>query len=186
MSYRFALDCDGAPVLLAAVADLPPSPEPEPDKDVALRATLGSVNRRRDAIVDAARTLSDLSPAGVEQLARQRWRGDRAITAEDVRSFSADARAQRVHDVVDALDFRIRRAVYGRAGTRVMHVSIPRGVVSKSLAALEREEMVEVFSRLKERGWDAGKIKRYGVRRFDKNGAMAAILSGEPKPRVEG
>lgn len=176
MSYRFAIGKDSEPVLLFAVADSPPDDrpaDPEPER------ASGSGSRRRDAIADAARTLDDLSPEGVEQLVRRRWRGDRAVTAEDIRSFSADARAQRIHDVVDALDFRIRRAVYGRSAARRMHVAIPRGIIGKSLASLEPEELADVFDRLRDRGWDNDQILRHGVRRFDdKDRSMRKLLSG--------
>src|SRR3954453_12647745 len=120
MRTQLAIDARGAPVLLAADAIAEASRAPDP--------AAGSDHRRRDAVVDAARTLEDLSSAGVDKFVRQRWRGDRAITPEDVESFSRDARAQRVHDVVDALDHRIRRFVHGRAGSKQMHVSIPRGI----------------------------------------------------------
>lgn len=158
--YLLALEDDGAPLLLvAAPAEAPPEQTaPDPGQ--------GSAQRRRDAVADAARTLDDLSPAGVEQFARRRWRGDRQITPEDIASFASDARAQRAHDVVDALDYRIRRDVYGRAGTKQLHVSIPRGIVGKSLASLEREELASVFARLRDRGWNEQQILR-AVRRFD-------------------
>jgi hypothetical protein len=183
MTHRFAIDADGAPVLLAAVED--PQPEPEaPKPDVTSQ---GSTARRRDAVIEAARTLEDLTPAGVEKLVRRRWRGDRAVTPQDVQSFATDARAQRVHDVVDALDFRIRRQVYGRAGSKQMHVSIPRGIISKSLASLDPKEVVDVVTRLRENGWTAQQIKRYGVRRVDRSGVISSALDGDnPKTEVEG
>jgi hypothetical protein len=127
----------------------------------------GSDQRRRDAVVDAARTLSDLSPAGVEQFVRRRWSGRRALTQADIDAFAADARIQRVHDVVDALDYRIRKAVSGRSGSRQPHVVIPRGLQRQSLAGLERDDLVKIFARLRDRGWNDQQIKRHGVRRLD-------------------
>jgi len=176
MSYRFALAPDGAPVLLVAVAEAPPE-DPAPDR------AKGSDHRRRDAVVDAARTLEDLSPAGVEQHVRRRWRGDRAITPEDISSFSSDARAQRMHDVVDALDHRIHQAVHGRLNSKRTHVSIPRGVVKKSLSQLDGEEVATVVARLRDRGWSDQQIKRHGVRRFDADGRAIKALS---KGKVDG
>jgi hypothetical protein len=154
VNVLFALDNRGAPVLLAPATEAPPEQQEKielPDR---------SISRRRDAVVDAARTLDDLSPAGVDKLVRQRWRGDRRLTPEDVQSFSADARAQRIHDIVDALDFRVRRSVYGRAGGRQTHVALPRGIISKSLAQLDDEEVKQVIARLKERGWSDKDISR--------------------------
>jgi hypothetical protein len=179
--YVFAIDRDGAPVLLDAAAAAPADPEadPNPAAEAAKKVAQGSAARRRDAIVDAARTLEDLSPAGVEQLVRRRWRGDRSITPEDIQSFSADARAQRVHDVADALDFRIRRSVYGRSGSKQPHVQIPRGIVGKSLAALDPEEKAAVIARLRIRGWSDAQIKRFGIRRVDKDGAMSSVIEGK-------
>jgi hypothetical protein len=118
-------------------------------------------------VVDAARTLEDLSPAGVEQFVRRRWAGRRALTQEDIDAFAADAKVQRIHDVVDALDHRIRKAMSGRAGSRQPHVVIPRGLQRKSLAGLEREDLIKIFTRLRERGWSDQQIKRHGVRRLD-------------------
>jgi hypothetical protein len=164
MSYRFAYGTRGEPVLLAAVPAEPPEDVPAPGEKK--RQEESSHRRRRDAVVDAARQVEDLSPAGVEQFARRRWRGDRPITPEDISAFSADARAQRVHDVVDALDFRVRRAVYGRAGSKQMHVSIPRGIVGKSLAALDGEEVAQVVERLRDRGWTDDQVRKHAVRRF--------------------
>jgi hypothetical protein len=170
MKVELAIDGDGAPILLLAE---PPAPTAEIDRSA------GSDQRRRDAVADAARSLEDLSPAGVEQFVRRRWRGDRAISQEDIDSFAADARAQRVHDAVDALDHRIRRAVHGRDGARRVHVSIPRGIARKSLAGLDGEEIALVFRRLRDRGWTDAEIKRHGIRRLDSNDRrLQGILSG--------
>lgn len=180
MSYIFAIDHDGAPVLLDAAVEAPPDPKADaPPVEEAKQTARTSVARRRDAVVDAARTLEDLSPAGVEQLARRRWRGDRSITPSDIQSFSADAREQRVHDVADALDFRIRRSVYGRTGAKQPHVQIPRGIVGKSIAALDPEEKAAVVARLRDRGWADKQIKRFGIRRVDKDGAISGAMDGK-------
>jgi hypothetical protein len=188
-----AVDERGAPLLLAAVTVVPTrsgnsahdvasgefgstgrrkKDEPQAQPDPAR----GSEQRRRDAVVDAARTLSDLTPAGVEAFVRKRWRGTRVLTREDIEAFAADARRQRVHDVADALDYRIRKAVSGRAASRVPHVSIPRGLRNKSLAGLDREELLIVFQRLRDRGWSNQEIKRHGVRRLDSDGRMRSLL----------
>lgn len=187
MKLESAIDENGAPLLLVAGASVvfptksgnpahqvgsgrfgsvgrkKKRDQPSPTADPAA----GSEQRRRDAVVDAARTIEDLSPTGVESFVRQRWRGDRAITQADVDAFAADARRQRVHDLVDALDYRIRKAVRGRAGSRHLHVDIPRGLARKSLAGLERDDLLTIFARLRDRGWNDQQIKRHGVRRLD-------------------
>lgn len=186
MRVEAAIDDNGAPVLLAA-ATVVPTRSGNPAHDVASgrfgstgrskdkpktqggpdQAAAGSEQRRRDAVVDAARTLENLTSTGVEAFVRRRWAGRRALSQEDIDAFAADARRQRVHDVVDALDYRIRRALYGRAGSKLPHVEIPRGLQRKSLQSLDRDELLIVFSRLRERGWSNQQIKRHGVRRLD-------------------
>lgn len=198
MKGELAIDEHGAPMLLdTGVSVVVPTKSGNPKHDRAGRfgsgstkpeepgekeqpqedPAAGSDQRRRDAIVDAARTLEDLSPAGVEAFVRRRWSGRRVLTQEDIDAFAADARRQRVHDVVDALDFRIRKAVEGRARSRLPHVTIPRGLQRKSLAGLEREELLMIFTRLRERGWSNQQIKRHGVRRLDdSNRRMQSLL----------
>jgi hypothetical protein len=174
MSYSFALDEHGAPILLAPVEEVVKQDPAEQEKQA--KQAQSSAARRRDAVVDAARTLDDLSPAGVEAFVRRRWRGDRPVTPEDFSTFLADARAQRVHDVADAIDHRIRRAVEGRAGSKQVHVSLPRGVGAKSLAALDAEELSAVIARLRDRGWSDQQIHRHGVRRLDKSGKVRELI----------
>ena len=171
--FFFAVDKHGAP-LLEATTNAPSKAEVKVEPDEA--KVQASIHRRRDAVVDAARTIEDLSPAGVEAFMRQRWRGDRAVTAEDFESFSADARAQRVHDVADAIDHRIRRAIHGRAGSKQVHVSLPRGVGAKSLASLEPEELEAIAERLRDRGWTDQQIKRHGMRRLDRDGKARSVV----------
>jgi hypothetical protein len=173
---ELAIDHVGAPILMLAEAEVPSAAEDR---------SAGSEQRRRDAVADAARSLEDLSPAGVEQFVRRRWRGDRAISQQDIESFAKDARTQRVHDAVDALDHRIRRAVHGRNGARQVHVSIPRGIQRKALAGLDGEQVALVFRRLRDRGWSDAEIKRHAIRRLDSNDRrLHGILSGSnPQPQ---
>lgn len=203
MPLEFAVDDNGAPVLLQGGASVAfPTRSGNPKHEVTSgrfgaggkpkddKSSGGSTNaqpppdpsegsdqRRRDAVVDAARTLEDLSPAGVESFVRRRWAGRRALEQDDIDAFAADARRQRVHDVVDALDYRIRRAMNGRSGSRQPHLVIPRGLQRKSLAGLDREEVIMVFTRLRERGWSNQAIKRHGVRRLDSGGRLQGLLS---------
>jgi hypothetical protein len=192
-----AIDENGAPLLLVAARLVPTrsgnsaheiatgrfgstgqkkkeeekAPAPQPG------SSDGSEQRRRDAVVDAARTLDDLTSAGVEKFVRQRWSGRRALTKEDVEQFAADARRQRVHDVVDALDYRIRKAVLGRAGSKQPHVEIPRGLQRKSLSGLDDGEVATIFARLRERGWSSQQIKRHGIRRIDTDNRLQNMIT---------
>lgn len=170
------LDGRGVPVLLDAAVESDPKPKAQDDPKTD--ASKGSDSRRRDAVVDAARSLDDLSPAGVESFVRRRWRGDRAVTPKDFESFSNDARAQRKHDIVDALDHRIRRVVHGRAGAKQLHVALPRTLGAKALASLEGDDLAEVISRLRDRGWSDSEIKRHGVRRLDREGKTNDLFGG--------
>ena len=187
MKIELAIDENGAPVLLAGAVVPVPTRSGNPGHDTAsgrfgasgkketdaqkapapTDPAEGSEQRRRDAVVDAARTLEDLSVAGIEAFVRRRWSGTRVLTRADIEAFAADARRQRVHDIVDALHHRISKAMYGRAGSKQPHVEIPRGLQSKSLAGLDRAEVIMIFTRLRERGWDDQQIKRHGVRRLD-------------------
>lgn len=177
-AYRFAIDGAGAPILLDAEAE-PATVDPPAKVDPPVKPdpAAGSVARRRDAVTHASRSIDDLSSAGVEAFVRRSWRGDRAIAQEDIDSFARDAREQRAHDVVDALDHRIRSSVNG--WTRTTHVAIPRGKVGKSLASLEGDALAAVVSRLRDRGWTNEQIWRHGMRRFDKDGRIRALIPGQ-------
>lgn len=130
-------------------------------------ATRDDVVRRRDAVVDAARTLTDLSPDGVRELVRRRWRGTKVLTEADVEAFAADAQRQRVEDVVDALDYRLRRATSGRSAGKAIKVDFPRGVIKGSLRGMDTPTVVNVLQRLRYRGWTADQISRHVVKTFD-------------------
>jgi hypothetical protein len=72
----------------------------DPSSDVV---TPWSTQRARSSGPDPGRRRAVRAPALVG--------ASRVLTQEDIDAFAADARTQRVHDVVDALDYRIRKAV---------------------------------------------------------------------------
>jgi hypothetical protein len=139
--------------------------DPKPDRQAAQQAQeqeadaqRQSVTRRRDAVVDAARTLDDLSPDGVRAFVTRRWAGRRALEEADVESFAADAREQRIHDVVDSLDSRVRGNVFGRV--KHVRVDMPRGWARASLRSMTSDELETVIKRLADRGWDQKAIDK--------------------------
>lgn len=126
----------------------------------------GSVERRRDAIVDAARSLPDLSPDGVREFVQRRWKGTRVLTEADVELFAADALRQRIEDAVDALDLRLRKAVYSRGGAKTVKIDFPRGMLRATLRDLDGPTVVSVLERLRQRGWSHEQVSKYVVRPF--------------------
>lgn len=143
--------------------------------------------RRRDAVVDAARTIMDLSPDGIREFVRKRWSGTKVLTDADVEAFSFDARRQRIDDAVDALDYRIRRSIFSRSNSRVVKVDFPRGLIRGSLRNMDDTEVNEVLQRLRYRGWTLQQVKKHVIRPYALKGRDAmAGLSDEPDPLVEG
>lgn len=150
-----------------------PSPPSLPPADKARSSQV----RRRDALIDAARTLDDLSPDGVREFVTRRWAGTRVLTDSDVQSFSEDAQRQRIEDVIDALDYRVRRGVFGRQ--RIIRVELPRGLARQTIRGLSDDEISSVLRRLRERGWSADQLRKHVVRTFDdKDKRMTAELRG--------
>lgn len=157
------LDAQGAPALkdAAAVKVSPPKPPPAPSGPAKAQqqAQADDVLRRRDAVVDAARTLSDLTPDGVREFVTKRWQGRKVLQESDVESFATDARKQRLDDVIDALDHRVRSGVFGK--TNAAHVKFPRGVIRQTLRDLSPDETALVTQRLRARGWSEQDLKRH-------------------------
>jgi hypothetical protein len=140
-------------------------------------AQVDSVQRRRDAVIDAARTLDDLSPTGVATFVRKRWSGTKVLTDADIQAFSNDALAQRLQDITDSLDYRVRKAVYGRGGAKVVKIEFPRGLARSTLRGLDNNQIATVLTRLRARGWSSDQLRRHIVRPFDdKDKRMAAEL----------
>jgi hypothetical protein len=153
--YAFGVDEHGAPVLLTTSIA---SPDPRAEQQRAA-VEQSSLTRRRDAVVDAARTLEDLTPTGVEAFVRQRWRGTKVLDQADVDAFSVDAITQRTHDVVDALAGRVHRGVFGM-GSKHARVELPRGWVRRALRAMGDDEVAQVSQRLVDRGWTGEQVAK--------------------------
>jgi hypothetical protein len=143
-----------------------PGKAPSGRRQVAEQSDESSVTRRRDAVVDAARTIEDLSADGVREFVQRRWRGTRALTDQDVEQFAIDAQRQRVEDVVDALDLRLRKAVLSRGGQGVVKIDFPRGLLRRTLSGLAADQVIQVLERLQQRGWRQQDVSRYVVRPY--------------------
>ena len=124
------------------------------------------VIRRRDAVVDAARSIEDLSnKQSLTDFVRRRWAGTRALTSMDIQSFVDDVRAQRLEDVVDTLDNRVREGVLKKNDS--IRVSFPRGWVKRTIRGLSDDEVASVLDRLRARGWTEQQVRQHVVSRFD-------------------
>jgi len=122
--------------------------------------------RRRDAVVDAAREVEDITDErSMREFMRRRWTGTRAMTDADVTSFIADVRSQRIDDVIDALDNRVRSGVLKRS--KVANISFPRGWVKATMRGLTDPEILQVLNRLRSRGWSEQDVRQHVVNRFD-------------------
>lgn len=135
------------------------------------------VVRRRDAVVDAARSIEDLGDErALRDFVRRRWAGTRALTDADVQSFIVDARAQRLQDVVDTLDDRVRSGVLKRNDS--VRVTFPRGWMKRTIRGLSDDEVASVLDRLRARGWTEQQVRQNVVQRFgDERQRLAKIRS---------
>lgn len=166
MALQLTYQEDGAPLLL----DTAPEPDKQAREEAGRQkaaAERADLTRRRDAVVDAARTLEDLSPDGVRDHVTRRWRGTKVLEESDIESFSVDAIKQREMDVADALDAKVRRGVYGR-GDKHVAVEWPRGWLRRTLRAMPNEEVAAVLGRLRDRGWSQQQIDGSITRAFRK------------------
>lgn len=159
---RLVISGGQGPALFDAKPTADPPP-PEPEK----KGPRPDETRRRDAVVDAARTLTDLGDDSEELAAfvKRRWSGTRVLEPGDITAFAKDARRQRVEDVVDALDHRVRQKVFGRS--QAVHVALPRGLARNTLKNMEDNELSSVVQRLKDRGWDSDQIRKYVAKGLD-------------------
>ena len=132
--------------------------------------------RRRDAVIDAAREIEDLSDEqALRELAIRRSR--RALTDAEVQSFINDVRRQRIDDVLDWLDNRVRTGVLKRA--KVANISFPRGWVKATIRGLSDDEVKMVLGRLRSRGWSEQQVRQHVVQRFDDDRRRLARLRAD-------
>lgn len=178
--FLFGEDDQGWPVMLddTVVAEpeaevKPPEPAPEPvptstpEPDPAPPPTrmrpqdieMDEWEHRLDAVRDAARENDVLSEGDVQD-----FLVNRLVDASkfDPRQFVADVRAQRVDDLVDILDHRLRGEIEGMIRSR-RHVRLvsPKGWVKRVQNGLTDAEHLTVARRLVKRGWDSGDISKH-------------------------
>jgi hypothetical protein len=124
------------------------------------------VLRRQDAVTDAARGIKDIDDdRALRDFVRRRWSGTRALTNADIQAFIEDVRAQRLQDVVDALDDRVRSGVLKK--NDAVRVSFPRGWLKRTMRGLSDDEIGSVLDRLRARGWTEQQVRQHVVSRFD-------------------
>lgn len=186
------LDADGFPIMLAGGEATRPVPtrsgnpvhgvgtgrfgnrgEPPP-KPGAKKPSLeqesaanASEDRRRDAAVDASRQLATLSPEAIREFMTRRWAGRRAMTPADIDEFTRLVQAQRIDDLTDALDSRLRRQVHGgKVARTAVKVEPPRGWIKTSLKDIEPAALQQVLLRLRARGWSETDLTRHVLKPF--------------------
>jgi hypothetical protein len=109
--------------------------------------------RRMDAVRDFAREFETFTVQDVEELLR--GRSNRALTPEEIASFTADVHDQQLNDLVDMLDRAERGTLRGR---RTVKVTAPKGYIRKTVNALSDDELKQVAQRLRARGWNDKQI----------------------------
>jgi hypothetical protein len=141
-----------------------PEPPPAPEK----KGPRPDEIRRRDAVVDAARTIDDLSDTSTDlrDFIKRRWSGTRVLEESDIIDFSKDARRQRVEDVVDGLDHRVRDRVFGKQN-RSVKVVLPRGMARRELKAMSDDDLKAVVERLRARGWTTDQLRKHVAKGLD-------------------
>jgi hypothetical protein len=146
----------GWPVLRMPTRLAEPAREPEQ----AVATPLSSeVDRRRDAVREAAREFEPLS----DQDVRERLKGvtNRPLTEAEVASFTADVAAQVLDDLVDALDQMLRGRKRRR---RTVRIVVPRGYLRKALNDRTDAELSSLAGRLAARGWTREQIEDHLAR----------------------
>jgi hypothetical protein len=175
---RIEVGSDGFPVLRAPerLADQARAAAPKPVQSQPTGLS-SEVDRRRDAVREAAREFEPLS----DQDVRERLRGvtNRPLTEAEVASFAADVAAQVVDDLVDGLDQMLRGRKRRR---RTVRVVMPRGYVRKALNDRTDAELQSVADRLVARGWTADQVKDHYARHLQADRVLRVTSSRTDDP----
>lgn len=154
-------DAAGFPIMLSGESETPGNSAPsvaatEPVSPSTRPSTVDHVEwaRRWDAVREAAREFEVLS----EQDLKERLRGvtTKPLEDGDLIQFKADVRAAVLDDLIDVLDQTVRGKLRGR---RTVRVNAPRNYVKKTMKALTPEEVTQLESRLRSRGWTDKQVK---------------------------
>ncbi len=124
------------------------------------------LRRRQDAVRDAAREFDQMSEGDVREFLGGRVLRD--LTPAEIEIFVADVHEQRMHDLVDILDQRLRKKGLGKIlrGRRTVQISVPKGFARKSLNGLLDEEIRDLAIRLRAKGWTDEDLVRELIGRF--------------------
>lgn len=116
----------------------PPTPNVDPDAAAAQR-------RRRDAVRDAVRKFPELSDDNVRAFLDERVDD---VNIVDIDSFLLDARVQRLYDIADILDNRLKD------DKDPVRLEADDGWIGTAFNTLTDSEVVDVLQRLRYRGHD--------------------------------
>lgn len=139
--------------------------------------------KRLDAIRDAARATGDLDEDSVKAFLKDRVEN---IDQVNLPAFIADAREQRLDDLLDILDQQLRGKVKSALAARnEVQVKAPKAWAKRVFAGLTDQEVIKLVVRLEGRGWDAEDLTKHIIGRIKnkKRRAQLEQLYGERKPK---
>lgn len=148
----------GFPVLKLAVPTFAVKPTAI-ESDVTSTPLSDDVDRRRDAVREAAREFEPLSELDV----RERLKGatNRALSEAEIGQFTRDVSVQVLDDLVDIMDQMLKGAKRKR---RRVRVQAPRGYVRKALNDRSDQELSSLVNRLQARGWTTVQLQDHLAR----------------------
>lgn len=136
------------------------------------------LRRRMDAVRDAAREFDRFGEGDVKEFLKGRTLRD--LSPAEIEMFVADVTEQRLSDLVDILDQRLRKKGLGRfkRDRRTVQINVPKGFARKSLHGLLDEEVSDLAIRLRAKGWSDDDLVRELIGRFHerRRPRLAALL----------
>jgi hypothetical protein len=140
---------------------------------VSSGVTVDELERREDAIRDAAREFHDMSEGDAQDFLAGRVRD---LAQVDIAAFLRDVRAQRLDDLIDVLDQSLRRAVSSlKRSRRIVRVQAPKGWIRKTTNGLAEEEVRQIIDRLRARGWTAKDLETNFAKRMTNPSRREAV-----------
>jgi hypothetical protein len=128
------------------------------------------LDRRDDAVRDAAREFESGSFDIGDAAEFLQGKTKRPLDDDELEGFMQDVEDQRINDLVDILDQRLRRGVFAGSkarGRRFVRVQAPKGFTRKTLNGLDDSQIKRIADRLSARGWTPPELDRHLVGRFN-------------------
>lgn len=140
--------------------------------------TSAVIERRRDIVREAARTLDDTSPEKIASFLKE-WAADPSQVNVD--AFVADVREQQMDDLVDILDAQMR----SRSNSPLIALKTNIKTTKRIFNGLDDAQAVRLVQRLVGKGWDMEDVNKNVVSRIADKSRKAALeqIFGEPKPK---